>query len=61
MDSDTQQLVQSVEVSIEQSSTGFNEDDIVFLYSIETGFVIVLIFMYTMYRNLRKISPYLFK
>jgi len=61
MDPNNQQLVESIEVGISTTSDiGFNEDDIIFIYSIITGFVVVLILFVTMIRQLKKISPKLF-
>lgn len=38
----------------------FTTADIEFIFAVETGFVVTLIGLWTIARNLRKISPYLF-
>lgn len=61
MDPNTQQLVQSIEINTWFNSTfWFNQDDIIFMYWIETWFICVLILFVTLVRNLRKIAPNLF-
>lgn len=61
MNPDTQQLVESVEVSTWiNSDVGFSKEDVDFLYSVETGFLVVIMLTITLIRQFRKISPLLF-
>lgn len=61
MDPNNQQLVQSIEVWIvSQQSIWFAYDDLIFIFSIMTGFITTFILFLTLIRQLKKISPKLF-
>ena len=47
-------------VVMNYEAPNFTSDDIAFVFSVETGFIVVLIGIWTIAKNLRKISPYLF-
>lgn len=62
MEPTNQTLVQSIEISTGNTTTwNFTKEDIDFIYSVETGFLVVLILLTMLMRNLRKIGPKLFK
>lgn len=47
-------------VVLNYEAPNFTSGDIGFVYSVETGFIVVLIGIWTIAKNLRKISPLLF-
>jgi len=61
MDTDTQQLTHAIPLtSAVSSGVDFTENDILMIYSIETGFIVVAILFFGMMRQFKKIAPLLF-